>query len=219
VVDNQAQSEVVYRKAIEIDPAGSDNYLPLILFLVLNDRFADVKPLFAAFDQHNDTDTDLMLEAIRQLYYEEEGARAIKLADSEPTRLKGSLLLLGQIHMDAGRYAIALSYFNQAAQFDKTASSPYVAMATLHRKQSRWSAALRAADQAIKLDDEDSEAYYERACALARLGRLKEAMSALEKSMEIDPDQSEYIADEKDLKPLSSLPAFKKLLAPPPEKP
>jgi Flp pilus assembly protein TadD len=160
-----------------------------------------------------------MLEAIRQLDYEEEGARAIKLADTEPTRLKGSLLLLGQIHMDAGRYAVALSHFNQAAQLDKTNSSPYVAMATLHRRQSRWSAALKAADHAISLDKEDCEAYYERACALARLGRLKEAMSALEKSIEIDSDHLYSIADEADLKPLSSLPAFKKLLAPPPEKP
>jgi transglutaminase-like putative cysteine protease/Flp pilus assembly protein TadD len=219
VVDNQAEAEASYRKAIEIDPADSDNYLPLILFLVLNDRFADVKPLFAAFDQHKDTDRDLMLEAIRQLDYEEEGARAIKLSDTEPTRLKGSLILLGQIHMAAGRYAVALSHFNQAAQLDKTNSSPYVAMATLHRKQSHWAAALRAADHAISLDNEDCEAYYERACALARLGRLKEAMSALEKSVEIDPDHLDSIPDEADLKPLSSLPAFKKLLAPPPEKP
>ena len=45
-------------------------------------------------------------------------------------------------------------------------------------------------------------------------------MTALEKSVELDEDQLDYIADEADLKPLSSLPAFKKLLAPPPpEKP
>jgi tetratricopeptide (TPR) repeat protein len=91
-------------------------------------------------------------------------------------------------------------------------------MSRLHRKQSRFSAALKASDQAIKVDQEYSEGYYERACALARLGRLKEAMAALQKSVELDPDQSGYLADETDLKPLSSLPAFKKLL-PQPEKP
>jgi hypothetical protein len=47
---------------------------------------------------------------------------------------------------------------------------------------------------------------------------LKEAMAALERSIELDEDQASYIADEADLKPLSSLPAFKKLL-PQPEKP
>ncbi len=88
----------------------------------------------------------------------------------------------------------------------------------LHRKQSRWSAALKAADRAISLDQEDSEAHYQRACALARPGRAKEAMTALEKSVELDPDQVQYIADEADLKALSTLPAFKKLL-PSPEKP
>ncbi|HEU4837121.1 MAG TPA: transglutaminase domain-containing protein [Pyrinomonadaceae bacterium] len=216
-VDNLAQTEAAYRKAIELDRAGSDNYVPLILFLVFNDRFDDTKQVFAAFDRHKDTDVDLMVEVVRQLYFESEGDRAIKLAGIEPARVKDSSevnLLLGRIHLEAGRYAVALNYFNLSARLDKTASSsPYVAMATLHRKQSRWSAALKAADRAISLDEEDCEAYYERACALARLGRLKEAMSALEKSIEIDPDHLDSITDEADLKALSSLPAFKKLLA------
>ena len=43
-------------------------------------------------------------------------------------------------------------------------------------------------------------------------------MSALEKAVELDPEQSEWMVDEKDLKALSSLSAFKKLL-PQPEKP
>jgi len=128
-------------------------------------------------------------------------------------------LLLGRIHMDAGRYALALGELNVSARLDKEWASPYVIMAMVHRKQSQWTAALKAADQAISLDDEESEAYYQRACALARLGRLKEAMTALEKSIELDPDQATYIAGEADLKALSSLPAFKKLLAPPAEKP
>jgi tetratricopeptide (TPR) repeat protein len=121
--------------------------------------------------------------------------------------------------MDAGRYAAALNYLNIAIQLDKESADPYVAMSKLYRKQARFSAALRASDQAIKLDDEYSEGYYERACALARLGRLKEAMTALEKSVELDEDQLNYIAHEADLKVLTSLPAFKKLLEPPPEKP
>jgi tetratricopeptide (TPR) repeat protein len=164
-----------------------------------------------------------MAEVIRQLYNDSEGARAIKLADTEPARVKGSAeanFFLGKIHLDEGRYAVALNHLNLSAQLYKTSSSPYVAMATLYRKQSRWSAALKAADQAIKFDEEDCEAYYERACALARLGRLREAMAALEKSVDLDPDHLEWIPDEADLKPLSSLPAFKKLLeSPPPEKP
>lgn len=222
VVGNLVQAEAAFRKAIELEPASSDNYLPLVLFLVLNDRIADTKQTFAAYDQHKDTDVDLMATAIRQLYYESEGASAIKLAESDPARVKDSAdanLVLGRIHLEDGRFAVALNYLNLSAQLDKTSSSPYVAMATLNRKQSRWSAALKAADHAISLDNEDCEAYYERACALARLRRLKEAMTALEKSVDLDPDHLEWIPDEADLKPLSSLPAFKKLLASQPEKP
>lgn len=89
-------------------------------------------------------------------------------------------------------------------------------MSRLHRKQSRLAAALKAADRAIVLDEKDGEAHYERACALVRLGRIKEAMAALEKA-EFYPSQADWIVDEKDLKPLAKLPAFKKLL-PEPEK-
>ena len=168
------------------------------------------------------TDENVFELALDELYFSDEPAAAEKLAASEPARVKGSSganLLVGRVHLDAGRYAVAFKYFNVAAQLDKKAPGPYVMMASLHRKQSRFAAALKAADQAVNLDREDSEAHYQRACALARLGRLKDAMSALEKSIELDEKQVVYIADEADLKPLSALPAFKKLLAPPPEKP
>jgi len=220
---NLAQAEAAYRKTVELSPADSNGYFHLIFFLTMNDRVADVKPLLVAFDQQKDTDEDVFVSTIRQLYFEAEPEAAEKLAASEPARVKSSSeanLLLGRIHLDAGRYAVALRCLALSAQLDKKSAGPYVVMATLHRKQSRFAAALKAADLAVNLDPEDSEAHYERACALARLGRLKEAMAALEESVELDDDQLDYIADEADLKPLSSLPAFKKLLAPPPpEKP
>jgi hypothetical protein len=43
-------------------------------------------------------------------------------------------------------------------------------------------------------------------------------MAALEKAVELDAFQVEYMTDEEDLKPLASMPAFKKLL-PEPAKP
>ncbi len=223
-VGNLGQAEAAYRKAIEISPADSSGYFQLIFFLTMNDRVSEVKPLLVAYDQHKDTDEDVFVLTLRNLYFASELAAAEKLAVSEPVRVKGSAkanLLLGRIHLDTRRYVVALNHLNLAAQLDKESSEPYVLMATVHREQSRFSAALKAADQAIKLDREDSEAHYERACALARLGRLKEAMTALERSIDLDEDQLDYIADEEDLKPLSSLPAFRKLLAPPPppEKP
>lgn len=221
-VGNLAQAELAYRKTIELTPADSSGYFDLIFLLAQNDRVDEVKPLLVAYDQRKNTDEDVFESVIRQLYFASEPEAAQKLAASEPARVKGSYtanLMLGRIHLDAGRYAVALNYLKLAAQLDKESPGPYVVMATLRRKQSRFAAALKAADLAVSLDREDSEAHYERACALARLGRLKEAMTALEKSVELDEDQLDYIADEADLKPLSSLPAFKKLLAPPPKKP
>jgi len=222
LVGNLGPAEAAYRKSIELNPTDSDAYVQLVLFLSLNDRVADVKPVLVSYDEHKDTDENVFESALQELYFSNEPAAAEKLAASEPARVKGSSganLLIGRVHMDAGRYAVAFNYFNVAAQLDKKAPGPYVMLALLHRKQSRFAAALKAADQAVNLDREDSEAHYQRACALARLGRLKDAMSALEKSIELDEKQVDYIADEADLKPLSVLPAFKKLLAPPPEKP
>ncbi len=40
-------------------------------------------------------------------------------------------------------------------------------------------------------------------------------MASLEKAVELDPDQVDYMVDEEDLKPLASLPAFKKLIPEP----
>lgn len=222
VVRNLGPAEAAYRKSIELNPADSDAYVQLVIFLSLNERVADVKPVLVSYDEHKDTDENVFELALDELYFSDEPAATEKLAASEPTRLKvssGANLLMGRVHLDAGRYAVALKYFNVAAQLDKNAPGPYVMMASLHRKQSRFAAALKAADQAVNLDREDSEAHYQRACALARLGRLKDAMSALEKAIELDEKQADYIADEADLKPLSALPAFKKLVAPPPEKP
>jgi len=46
---------------------------------------------------------------------------------------------------------------------------------------------------------------------------LAQAMAALAKSVELDEEQVYYIGGEEDLKPLASLPEFKKLLPPPAE--
>ena len=137
-------------------------------------------------------------------------------------RLKTSAmgnLALGRIHFDDKKYAEALNLLNFSAQLDKTNTAPHVIISQVHRKQSRWNAALKAAQHAISLNAEDSEGHYQLACTLARMRRLKEAISALEKSIELDRDQVEYAAVEEDLKPLASLPAFKKLLPEPAPKP
>jgi len=113
----------------------------------------------------------------------------------------------------------ALQLDQRSPQTEKDSVDEYISLAKLYRKQSRWLTALKAADQAIAVDGSRSEGHYQRACALARLRRFDEAIAALSKSVELLPYQSRKLADEPDLKPLSNLPAFKKLLPPPKEQP
>src|SRR5262249_1176014 len=127
MIGNLGPAEAAFRKAIELDPAGSDAYLHLVLLLAVNERLAEVKPVRVACDEHKDTDEDVFESAMHELYFADELAAAEKLAASEPSRVKGSSgvnLLLGRIHLDAGRYTAAFNHFTIAAQLDKKSSEP-----------------------------------------------------------------------------------------------
>jgi tetratricopeptide (TPR) repeat protein len=215
VSEDTAQAEAAYRKVIELNPTDANGYSNLITFLVVHDRTGDVRPLLEAADKSKD-DADMdVFAAVLQDLADYETSFAEKLAASEPLRMKTSAyanLALASRYATNERYAVALRYYQTAAQLDKTSSTAHVGISFVHRKQSRWSEALRAARQAVALDAEDGDAYYEVACALVRLNRVKEAMAALEKAIELDPDIAEWLATEPDLKPLAHLPAFKKLL-------
>jgi tetratricopeptide (TPR) repeat protein len=137
------------------------------------------------------------------------------LAANQPQRMAQSAaanLNLARIRIDHSHPREALPLLRKAATLNNKLSDPYDLMAEAFRKLHDWTAALNAADTAIRLGADDSEGYYQRACALARLGRRNEAMAALKRAVELDEDLSDSLADEEDLKPLASLPEFKKLL-------
>ncbi|HKV32792.1 MAG TPA: transglutaminase domain-containing protein [Pyrinomonadaceae bacterium] len=215
-----AEAEAAYRKAIEVDPADVYNYRNLIRLLVKHDRIGEVRPLLETGEKYQE-DNDLFGMVFQDFTGAEQAEHGIKFAASEPARMKTSMQAnyrLGTAYMSIDRYVDAERSFNAAAQIDKKSADPHVSLAALYRKQSRWLPALKAANQALSLDAENSEGYYQKACVLARLGRIKEAMAALTKSIELYDGQVYYLASEEDLKPLASLPEFKKLL-PAPEKP
>jgi tetratricopeptide (TPR) repeat protein len=216
--DRKVEAEAAYRKALEVDPGDSGHYLSLIDLLVVQGRLAEVKPLLAAGEK---ADEDLFGVVMRDMLILEEHQAAEKFAASEPERMKTSMLgnlSLARMYSAGKRYAEGERLFAAAALLDPKSTEPPIGLAMLYRAQSRWLPALKMADKAISLDPEDSEGHYQRACALTRLRRFKEAMASLTKSVELDPDQVEYMIEEEDLKPLSNLPAFKKLI-PEPEKP
>jgi tetratricopeptide (TPR) repeat protein len=214
------EAEAAYRKALALDPEELNNYSNLIELLVTQDHFGELRSLFAAGEKYQQKNQDLFGTVIQDLCLSEEYKTAEKVAESDPLRMKTSFnanLALGRVFIEAKRYVEARRLLTTAVQLDATSSEPHIQLSRLYRKQSQWVAALKAADEAIKLEPDYSEGYYERACALARLRRFNEAIAALTKAVELDPDEAEFLTDEADLKPLSSLPAFKKLL-PPPEK-
>lgn len=217
-VDECEKAEAAYRKAIDIEPGETDHYLDLVEFLAYHDRFDEIKPVLEDADKYREPNEDLFGIAVENLYDEGESELAGKVAKSDPSRLKTSYLAnltLGRINLENGRYVTALRFLNVAARLEAKETYPHIVMARVYRKQMRWTAALNAAQRAIDLDPAESEGYYQRACALARMGRLKDAMSSLEKAVEIDSYQAEWMVEEKDLRPLRSLPAFKKLLPKP----
>ncbi len=137
------------------------------------------------------------------------------LAASQPQRMaqsKQANLYLARIRLDHDHAAEALPLLKKAAALDRTLSDPYDVMAEAYRKLHQWGAALTAADTAIRLSNDDSEAHFERACALARLGRRNEAIAALKRAIELNAELADSLEDEDDLKPLITLPEFKKLL-------
>ena len=210
------RAEATYRKWIEIDPTSTSGYLNLIEFLILNNRLKEVSAWLAAGDKVKALDADLFAAAIESLYYNDEFKHAEDLAASEPARLKMSAaanVLLGRIYLNDGRYPAALKVLDTAAQLDPKSTTAHLLKSNVYRQMSNWNAALKSAGDALKIDKEDGEAYYERACALARMGRTKEAMAALEQAINLYPEQVLWIKDEKDLKSLTSLPAYKKLVA------
>ena len=218
--EDYVKAEAAYRKLVDLKPTDAVGYIDLATFLVFQDRLGEAAPVLVAADKNTDKDDDVFGAIMRVLASVDDSSYAIKFAASEPQRMKNSSTgnyFLGQAHTDNGNYVLALKFLQTAAQIDTGWDEPYITMAQIYRQQSRFTAALKAADQAIELDEEDGEAHYERACALARLGRIKEAMATLAKAIEIYPDQAEWMAEEKDLKALARLPAFKKLL-PQPEK-
>jgi tetratricopeptide (TPR) repeat protein len=211
----------MYRKAVEMDPTDTDDYINLMEFLILRDRSGEVRPVLVAGEKYAQADDDLFGDLIEDLTDWEETERAEKFAVGEPARMKTSALAnysLGSAYTDAERYAEAMRLLNRAAEIDKKWPAPHTAISLLYRRQSRWLLALRAADRAVALDVRFAEGHYYRACALARLGRTSEALAALKKSLELAPFWAASITKEKDFERLSSLPEFKKLI-PPPAKP
>lgn len=211
-----SQAEVEYRAAIATDATNSDVYLDLAEFLAAQKRYPEVVSALNEAVKHAAADDDVVAWLFQRLMISGSVEDAENLARLLPAALKTSSdvnLSLGRMRMNANRAADALPLLRKAAELDKKSAGPWTAMSECYRSLKNWAAALSAANTAVDRDPEDPDAFYQRACAQARLGRLRDAIASLKRSIELEPYVADDIENEPDLKPLSSLPEFKKLIA------
>ncbi len=212
------KAEAEYRAAIQLDPLNPNEYSGLARLLIRQSRY---KEALAAIDQRQGRgdSKDEMFASFMFADLETPGAsdRAEGMAAAAPDRLAGNYranLNLARVRVNADRARDALPLLKRAIELDPKSSVPHTLMNAAYRKLHNFLAALKAADAGIALDEKDSEAYYGRACALAQLHRPAEAIAALKKALELDDESyiSEEIENEADLKPLTALSGFKKLI-------
>ena len=210
-----SQAEVEYRAAIATDATNSEVYLDLAEFLAAQKRYPEAVSAINEGAKHAASNEDVVASLFQNLMFSSSTEDAEHLARLLPGAMNTSSdvnLYLARMRMNANRAADALPLLRKAAELDKKSSSPWTAMSECYRSLKNWAAALSAANTAVDRDVEDPDAYYQRACAQARLGRLRDAMASLKRSIELESYMADDIENEADLKPLSSLPEFKKLL-------
>ncbi len=210
-----ALAEGAYRKHIAADPVEVDAYVNLIRLLALNNRIGEVSAVLAAADAYVAPDEDLLAMVLDEFY---DGVKLVdiqKLVDSEPRRMQSSMLAnlaVANAYMRDEQTRAALPFINRAVQIEPRIPAPFIVLSTAYLKLSRFADAMKAADHAVSLDQDSADAHYQRARALARLGRTKQALLALEKVLELDPELVEGVESDPQMKSITSLPAFRKLL-------
>src|SRR5262249_2429207 len=211
-----SQAEAEYRAAINTDASNTEPYIDLAEFLAALKRYREAVTVINDARKHAAEDEDVVVLLFQDLMYTgatEDAENIARLMPAVMSTNSGANLYLGRMLMESERAAEALPVLRKAAELDKKSSAPWSAIAECYRNLKNWTASISAANTAIDRDAKDAEAFYQRACAQARLGRLRDAMASLKQSIELEPFWMEGIEDEVDLKPLSTLPEFKKLLA------
>jgi tetratricopeptide (TPR) repeat protein len=103
-----------------------------------------------------------------------------------------AMITIGLHLHDSGEYAMAISYYTKALQFDPSIASAYINRAHAKYQLMDYQGALNDYAQAQKLKltwEESYELYYFRGLTLVALRNLRQAMSDFNYSIRLNPDQ------------------------------
>ncbi|HWP44066.1 MAG TPA: tetratricopeptide repeat protein, partial [Blastocatellia bacterium] len=210
-----ARAESSYRAAISCDRRNPSRYIDLAAWLAAARRYPDAMAAIDEGVKHGASGDEMFASLISRFMFADESDTAEEIARTQPERMAKNAranLYLAYARMLKERMRDALPLLKKAAELDPADADPHTSMAEAYLSLGQYRSALASADAAIRIDKEDSMAHYHRACALARLGRATQAIAALARAIEIDEELREGIEEEKHLKSLARLPAFKKLI-------
>ncbi len=100
-----------------------------------------------------------------------------------------AIVKLGQIHLLAGNFDVALEKANKVLDADTTKVMAWVLRATIAMKQQNLGSAMKDAEQALVLEPENIEALSVKALILNLQGKPEQALTLLDKALAIDPKQ------------------------------
>jgi tetratricopeptide (TPR) repeat protein len=214
------EAEKSAREALSRDQENVDPYAKLVALYLRQAQSEKAKTTFAdvlqKFPNMDGTFSKVDSEIIHR---DDDVAPEIlqefeKLLLSFPNELgksQNGLRALSEAQRMQKKYDLSIKTLQRVITLSSS-SEDQVTIAEIYREMKKFPLALIASEKAIKMDEENSVAYFERACALARLARKREALTALKKALELDPEISYLLSYEEDLKPLATMPEFKKLV-------
>lgn len=100
-----------------------------------------------------------------------------------------AIVKLGQIHLLAGNFDVALEKANKVLEADNTNVMAWVLRATIEMKQQNLGSAMADAEQALTLEPKNIEALSVKALILNLQGKPEQALTLLDKAITIDPEQ------------------------------
>ncbi|HZN95590.1 MAG TPA: tetratricopeptide repeat protein, partial [Myxococcales bacterium] len=157
-LDNAADAETHYKRAIKADPRLYQANLALARFYLRMRRVADAKP---------------QLEAAQQA----QGAGGDAAVHSG----------LGELAFTEGNLVEARKELESAAKMDPTLAEAHLGLSKVELAESRFEESLALAEKALKLDEHIKDGRLHRALALWKLQRLDDSIEELGKAKLEDP--------------------------------